>query len=280
MTGAWQYKRGLKRLGRPVRGALRYFGWELSRTTEARVRFESFESLCRAYELRLAETGEPVPVRDSRVKLMARLIGTPPGEAYAIVRALADTAAIPGDVCEFGVAQGETSALIAAEILDGERRLHLFDSFQGLPRPTAQDELKDDIFGLGSMSAYMGTMSCPADLVRARLAAVGFPTSRCVIHEGFVESILQTDRTLPKSVSFAYLDFDFYEPTRLTLEFLSGVTHAGAIIVVDDYDFFSTGAKTAVDEFVEAKRGTADEFLCNVPDARYGHFATLRRSSG
>ena len=48
-----------------------------------------------------------------RIALMGRLLGTQPPEAYAIVQALQYTRDVPGDVCEFGVAQGETSALIA-----------------------------------------------------------------------------------------------------------------------------------------------------------------------
>ena len=36
--------------------------------------------------------------------------------------------------------------------------LHLFDSFEGLPMPTERDQLKDDIFALGSMAAYAGAM--------------------------------------------------------------------------------------------------------------------------
>ena len=278
MSAKNHYRLRLKRLGRPVRSALGRFGWELSRASDPRVRFENFANLCHAYEQHLAESGEHISPSDSRIKLVARLFGTSPGEAYAIVRALAETASLPGDVCEFGVAQGETSALIASEILSSDRTLHLFDSFKGLPEPTAQDELKDDIFALGSMSAYAGMMSCPEDLVRARLAAIGFPARRYTIHQGFVESVLQTDLDLPGSVSFAYLDFDLYEPTKVTLEFLTEVTCPGAVILVDDYDFFSTGVKTAVDEFVTVQCSTGVQFTCSVPDTRYGHFAILRRS--
>ena len=245
-----------------------------------RVRYENFADLCRAYEQRLRESGAALPEAETRIRLMARLLGTPPGEAYHIVKGLADSQALAGDVCEFGVAQGETSALIANEISSGDKTLHLFDSFQGLPAPTVEDELKNDIFGLGSMAAYTGTMSCPEDMVHARLAAIGFPPRRYVLHKGFIDTILQHDRELPRAVSFAYVDFDFYEPTKAVLEFLDGVASAGATIVVDDYDFFSTGAKAAVDEFVTARRGTAGAYRCDVPDTRYGHFAVLRRDDG
>lgn len=40
---------------------------------------------------------------------------------------------------------------------------------------------------------------------------------------------------LPKQVSFAYVDFDFYEPIKVVLAYLHGMTRPGAIFVVDDY---------------------------------------------
>lgn len=41
-----------------------------------------------------------------RIPLLAKLIGTSIGEGLIICDCLVSTAAIPGDVCEFGVAQG------------------------------------------------------------------------------------------------------------------------------------------------------------------------------
>jgi hypothetical protein len=137
-------------------------GYELNRTTGPRVSFANFVSLVQAYEQRLNESGHLIPANEMRPRLLGRLQGTPPAEAYFIIEALARCRDIDGDVCEFGVAQGETSALIANELAGmAEKVLHLFDSFEGLPKPSAKDELKDDITALGSMDAYTGTMACP-----------------------------------------------------------------------------------------------------------------------
>lgn len=66
-----------------------------------------------------------------------RLRGTPPTEAFYILEGLNRTRQVPGDVCEFGVAQGETSALIANEIRDvTSRKIYLYDLFESLPKPT------------------------------------------------------------------------------------------------------------------------------------------------
>jgi len=268
----------VKILKKAIRKALSALGYDLAPLREPRVRFDNFVNLAQAYERRLNESKDLILANEVRPKLLARLAGTPPSEAYFIVQALAQCKNLDGDVCEFGVAQGETSALIANEIaLSSNKILHLFDSFEGLPKPSEKDELKDDIFALGSMEAYAGTMSCPEDMVHARLKAISFPSQRHVIHKGFIEQVLHKDENLPEEVCFAYVDFDFYEPTKITLEFLHKTTPNGAMIIVDDYDFFSTGPKTAVDEFLEEKNSSAILYECLVPNTRYGCLAVLTK---
>ena len=126
-----------------------FIGYNIVRIqSQPPVPFSNFENLAKAYEhlLNEAEKSNPIQANTMRAKLLARLLGTPPSEAYFIVQGLAKTRLVDGDVCEFGVAQGETSALIANEIADSNKILHLFDSFEGLPRPSEKDQLRDDIF--------------------------------------------------------------------------------------------------------------------------------------
>lgn len=269
-------KKALKKILTKI---LAILGYELHRSSEQQVSFRNFVNLTQAYEQRLNEELDiSILENEIRSKLLIRLLGTPPSEAYFIVQALTRCKNISGDVCEFGVAQGETSALIANEIRSGNKVLHLFDSFEGLPKPTEKDQLKDDIFSLGSMEAYTGTMSCPEEMVRTRLRAISFPPQRFVIHRGFIEQVLKNDANLPKEISFAYVDFDFYEPIKITLDFLHSITSIGAVIIVDDYDFFTTGVKTAVDEFLEEKNQSSMLYECLVPNTRYGCFVVLTKS--
>ena len=251
---------------------------ELHRSPDMPIWLENFTNLAQAYEQRLNESNGLIPPNERRPKLLARLLGTPPSEAYFIVQALAQCNDLDGDVCEFGVAQGETSALIANEIAHTNHKIfHLFDSFQGLPKPSSKDTLIHDIFSLGTMDAYAGKMVCPEDLVLARLEEIAFPGDRFVIHKGFFADLLKSDQNLPQKVSFAYVDFDLYEPIQQVLEFLHPITPVGAILVVDDYGFFSTGAKTAVDEFVTAHHSNSIYYDCFVPHSQYGHFAVLTK---
>jgi O-methyltransferase len=213
---------------------------------------------------------------DERLRLLAKLQGTNISEAIYILNSLYNSLPLPGDICEFGVAQGLTSALMAHEIVPTQKNIWLFDSFEGLPKPTEKDLLKDDIFNLGSMEAYEGTMACKVDMVKETLSEISFPFTRAKVVPGFIEETINQPN-LPSQVCFAYVDFDFYEPILIALNFLDRVLVPGGSIVVDDYDWFSTGAKTAVDEFVAAN-GARYEF--SLPIAGAGHFAVLKKIGG
>jgi hypothetical protein len=79
---------------------------------------------------------------------------------------------------------------------------------------------------------------------------------------------------LPDKVCFAYVDFDFYNPTLTALEFLDKHLSYGGTIVVDDYGFFTAGVKTAVDEFIKGHSGNYDVFF---PYNFAGRFCILRK---
>src|SRR5947208_545518 len=72
-----------------------------------------------------------LPANSSRSELLAKLEGTQLGEAFYLLDALHRSIHLEGDICEFGVAQGATSALMANEIFDTSKSLWLFDSFAG-----------------------------------------------------------------------------------------------------------------------------------------------------
>jgi len=216
-----------------------------------------------------------LPERTGRPELLARLLGTGISEALYVLSELQSSLDDPGDVCEFGVAQGATSALLANEISVTGKHLWLYDSFTGLPKPSPKDQLKDDIFGLGSIEKYEGEMRCDASEVQIRLAQIGFPAARYHLCAGLVHESLREGRG-PDEVCFAYVDFDFYEPIAHALAYLDRHLSAHGRIVVDDYDFFSTGAKTAVDEFMHQHN---NGYELSLPKPFAGNFCLLRRKS-
>ena len=204
-----------------------------------------------------------INIDENECILLSRLIGTSVGEALYIIKSIQECKEYKGDICEFGVAQGATSALMAYEIQDTDKNIWLYDSFEGLPAPTEKDNLKDDIFGLGSIGEYKGTMSCEKMQVERRLSEISFPSRRTKIIKGFIEETISNKNNYPKNVCFAYVDFDFYRPILVALEFLDQHLSTGGIIIVDDYDFFSTGVKIAVDEFISSHNGC---YSIKIPD--------------
>ena len=210
----------------------------------------------RVYDSIKSTTDFDVPEKTpSRVERLAELIGIDIIQGLCIMSCLEKTSKTAGDVCEFGVAQGATSALIANEIRCSDKTLWLFDSFEGLPKPTEKDTLINDIFNLGSMSAYEGKMASPADMVMRRMTDIQFPPAKLRIVPGFVETTL-TGKHIPDKVSFAFIDLDLYEPIKIALEFLHRRLQKDGIMIVHDYGHFSSGAKTAVDEFISANSQT------------------------
>ncbi len=215
-----------------------------------------------------------IPSNKKRYQLMASLIGTPPTEAYFIIKAIHQTQNVDGDICEFGVAQGSTSALIANEILGfSNKKLNLFDSFEGLPEPTKEDKLINDIFNYGEISKYKGSMRSPKDLVLSKLNTLKIPKSKYKIFEGFVDDDFNLRKDLPKKVCFAYLDFDFYKPIKIVLKYLQNHLSKGGFIIVDDYNYFSSGVKSAVDEFLK-NNPIFDIFIA---PTNFGHFIILKK---
>jgi O-methyltransferase len=149
---------------------------------------------------------------------------------------------VEGDIAEFGTMSGETAgtlaeAMAAVEALYGwpARRLHLFDSFQGLPAPASAVD-KDCVH----VRSGIWTPGACMVLTKERLAfKIGrlLPAGRLSIWAGWFKDTL---RELPLSVRFALIhaDCDLYESTLDALEplFARGQVSNGAIVLFDDWN--------------------------------------------
>lgn len=263
-----------KALGRFINALLKRVGLRLSRVNEQKIDIQKYVNLIKEMEGMFSELVFPeLPPCGHRAELATKLLGTSASEAMYILEFLNNSLKLEGDVCEFGVAQGATSALLANEIRTTPKNLWLFDSFKGLPKPSEKDLLIDDIFNLGSIERYEGTMCCQVDEVKSRLKEISFPFSRVKIIPGFIEETINY-ANLPSKVCFAYVDFDLYNPTSIVLKFLDKHLSAGGFVVVDDYGHFSSGVKAAVDELIE---DNLDNYEIILPYKFAGHFCILRK---
>ena len=94
-------------------------------------------------------------------------------------------------------------------------------------------------------------MSHPVKKVLSELNDINFEKNNLIINKGYFNKNSIMNMEFPKKISFAYLDFDFYEPTFDVLYTINDKIVLNGIILVDDYDFFSTGVKTAVDKWID-----------------------------
>jgi O-methyltransferase len=153
---------------------------------------------------------------------------------------------VSGDIVECGVARGGSAAMLGLTLqeLGTKRDLWLFDTFQGLPRPT-QDDADFEIADL-----YTGKCLGSVEDVRDSLARLAI---RDNLH--LVPGLFQD--TLPSapvaSIAVLHVDGDWYESVKICLESLFDKVAIGGVIQFDDYAHWA-GARKAVDEFF-ASRG-------------------------
>lgn len=157
-----------------------------------------------------------------------------PGEACQMITALQATAHLPGEIAEIGVAFGASAKLIL-EYAAG-RKVHLFDTFQGLPRPSSSDSAK---FSQGDFYASI-------ESVCAYLA--GFPV------EYHVGRFPETAGEIGNDVrfSFVHMDVDLFESTIECLRVFYPLMTRGGIML--SHDFCSAaGVSRAFEEFFRDK---------------------------
>jgi O-methyltransferase len=163
---------------------------------------------------------------------------------------------VPGDYVECGVWRGGSSMLAALQLQrlgDAERRLWLYDTFAGMPEPTARDTVErysgqDARAEWARQQAGEVNLWCYGSLdeVRANMLSTGLAERRLELVPGKVEDTLPA--LAPPRISVLRLDTDWYESTRHELVHLFPRLSPGGVLIVDDYGAWP-GARQAVDEY-------------------------------
>ena len=178
------------------------------------------------------------------------------GKVFALIVAVRYVAdhRVPGDIVECGVWRGGSMQAVARTLLDRgvtDRDLHLFDTFEGMPPPTAADRRHDGPLAgeLLESRPRDSNVWAVADLddVRAGMAQTGYPAERIHYHPGLVEDTVPAKA--PERIALLRLDTDWYESTKHELMQLYDRVTPGGVIVFDDYGYWD-GARKAVDEFL------------------------------
>ncbi len=169
-------------------------------------------------------------------------------------------AGIPGDFAECGVWKGGSCMLIAFLLKEKgitDRRIWLYDTFEGMTRPGEQDGMEEKLIWEERRVGEDRSNWCRADEeeVRRNLESTGFPASQLRFIKGKVEETLPANR--PDSIALLRLDTDWYVSTSHELKHLYPLLEKGGVLLIDDYGAW-TGARKATDEFFA---GNAQIFL-------------------
>jgi O-methyltransferase len=167
---------------------------------------------------------------------------------------------VPGAVVELGCHAGQTALLIQKVIqcYAPDRRLHVYDSFEGLPDKSTED---------GRTPFSKGWLSTTEDRLKRTFEEHGLPLP--TIHRGWFEETLPT--ALPETIAFAHLDGDFYRSILVSLEHVYPRMSTNAVCIVDDY-FDPVTSPHGWNALPGVKRA-CDEFFADKPERMYALYA-------
>lgn len=168
---------------------------------------------------------------------------------------------ILGDIVELGVARGGCAALMASVMFDKylcgriQRKLWLFDSYEGLPDPTDMDFNSELGNGTGEHVRPLPKGSCLGQLDEVKhlmLKKNDFPRQRIEFVKGWFDKTVPVTKKEIQEIAVLRIDGDWYESTKCCLENLYDKVSHGAYVIVDDYQS-CYGCRRAVDEFIQKK---------------------------
>lgn len=153
-------------------------------------------------------------------------------EAYQVLACAKAALKVEGDMAEVGVYKGGSAKLIC-EVKE-EKPLHLFDTFEGLPRPGPLDD--SSFFAEGQ---YAATSESVAHLLR------DYPNVN--LYKGiFPHTAYPLKET---KFSFIHLDVDLYQSTIDSLQFFYPRLTQGGMILSHDFMIYSSVTRAFVTFF-------------------------------
>lgn len=146
-------------------------------------------------------------------------------------QAVIESLSLPGAMAEFGVYQGGSAIFIAIYATKGNKTLHLFDTFQGIP--------EDDTMGKHKKGEFAASL----DDVKQNLKGYNV-----LFHPGIFPD---TTKELPDDITFClvHLDADTYQSTKAGLQYFWPKMVPHGLIVCDDYGWHCCpGVKQSIEE--------------------------------
>lgn len=159
-------------------------------------------------------------------------------EANIITNAMRAVSGVPGDVVEIGVFEGGSAELICKE--KGTKKLHLFDTWEGIVSTTGEDKKTSSNLSLGRYKA---------DIEPVRQILDDYDD--VYFHKGeFPETYIDVG-----PLCLIHIDVDLYFPTKEALRLFWDKLSVGGIVILHDYPSFE-GVRMAIDEVLEGEKFT------------------------
>lgn len=167
-------------------------------------------------------------------------------ETGILLELLHETLSFDGDVVELGCYRGDTSILFEKELEKEapEKHLWIYDSFEGLPSKTKEDNsVAGDQFKSGELLVTKREV-----IEKFKRHGLKIPK----IKKGFFEN-LNPESDLPEEICFAFCDGDLYQSIKTSLKLIENKMTKNGIIVVHDYNNPELpGSSKAVDEWLKS----------------------------
>lgn len=219
-----------------IRRSLKVLGFEIQRTRS------------------LTEVAPDLEPEDVDIFLKVREYTMTSAErVYALTRAIRYicAAGIQGDIVECGVWRGGSMSAVARTLLQIQsvnRDLYLFDTFEGMSKPTPKDVDYEgrDAEDLLRTAPSFKCDDAPLELVQRVIAETGYPREKTHFVQGKVEDTIP--EFSPKSIALLRLDTDWYTSTKHELVHLFPRLSRGGVMIVDDYGHWR-GSRQACDEY-------------------------------
>jgi len=168
-----------------------------------------------------------------------------------------ETSGMRGVIAECGVFKGGCAGLMARVSADAGsgRKIWLFDSFEGLPEPTALDGQKAKEYAARAADGKLVPIDrCvgPIEIVEELFEKLHVSRENVVFCKGWFQETLPIARSEIGDIALLRLDGDWYESTKVCLENLFDLVVPGGFVIIDDYGHWE-GCRRATDEFLAAR---------------------------
>ena len=131
---------------------------------------------------------------------------------------------VDGDVVEFGCYVGESSKYLMKTLIElsSEKKLFVYDSFEGLPELSKWEE---------NTGWRPGTLKSTEEILISNFEQNNLPTP--IIHKDWFKNV--PEDKIPEKISFAFLDGDFYDSIYDSLNKIFDRVSDGGYICFHDY---------------------------------------------